>query len=47
MAEICGNYQRRRMHALDGTTLSALRIVVLATNGLDHARICEVRIESE
>jgi hypothetical protein len=47
VAEICGNYQRRRMHALDGTTLSALRIVVLATNGLDHARICEVRIESE
>jgi hypothetical protein len=43
-----GNYQRRRVHRfaerLD--TVSALRIVVTVTNGLDHARICEVRVYS-
>lgn len=39
-----GNYQRRRVHrfAAPVTTL-ALRLVVTATNGLDHARVCEVR----
>ena len=39
-----GNYQRRRVHSLDLTELVvALRIAVTATNGLDHARICEIR----
>ncbi len=45
-----GNYQRRRVHrfvaagapALAG--IRALRLVVTATNGLDHARVCEVRV---
>lgn len=43
-----GNYQRRRVHRLTAVagSVSALRIVVTATNGLDHARICEVRIYS-
>ncbi len=40
-----GNYQRRRVHRLAApVSLCALRIVVEATNGLDHARVCEVRV---
>jgi hypothetical protein len=41
-----GNYQRRRVHRVAEAAqgVSALRVVVNATNGLDHARICEVRI---
>ena len=39
-----GNYQRRRVHALPGgRSVTALRVKVEATNGLDHARIFEVR----
>jgi hypothetical protein len=39
-----GNYQRRRVHALPGgRSVTALRVKVDATNGLDHARILEVR----
>jgi hypothetical protein len=39
------NYQRRRRHRLtEAVVTSALRIVVLAAHGLDHARLCEVRI---
>ncbi|MDA0712313.1 MAG: FAD-dependent oxidoreductase, partial [bacterium] len=40
-----GNYQRRVEHVLNGEKeVSAVRIKVTATNGLDHARICEVRV---
>jgi hypothetical protein len=40
-----GNYQRRRVHRVaDAVSIRALRIVVEATNGLDHARIFEVRV---
>ncbi|MBL9209786.1 MAG: FAD-dependent oxidoreductase [Opitutaceae bacterium] len=40
-----GNYQRRRAHRLaEPVATRALRIVVEATNGLDHARIFEVRV---
>ena len=43
-----GNYQRRRMHTLDlKAAVTSLRITVLATNGVDHARICEVRVYSK
>ncbi|MBI4626152.1 MAG: FAD-dependent oxidoreductase [Verrucomicrobia bacterium] len=38
-----GNYQRRRAHRFDPVTTRAVRMRVLATNGLDHARILEVR----
>jgi hypothetical protein len=42
-----GNYQRRRTHRLTSPTDTlALRITVTATNGLDHARIVEVRAYS-
>jgi hypothetical protein len=40
-----GNYQRLRRHRLSaGPVVGALRVVVEATNGLDHARIFEVRV---
>jgi hypothetical protein len=42
-----GNYQRRRVHRLAAVvTTRALRLVVEATHGLDHARVCEVRVYS-
>ena len=42
---LSGNYQRRRVHELDmAVNADALRITVYAANGLDHARICAVRI---
>ena len=44
LVRIEDNYQRRRVHPLDGQMLEAIRIAVSATNGLDHARICEVRV---
>lgn len=44
-AAVVGNYQRRCVHALDGAPIRALRLVVTSTNGLDHARICELRVE--
>jgi hypothetical protein len=44
MLRVEHNYQRRRSHALEPTEpATALRIQVTATNGLDHARIVEVR----
>ncbi|MBI5692795.1 MAG: FAD-dependent oxidoreductase [Verrucomicrobia bacterium] len=41
-----GNYQRRRVLRLEGRAASAraLRVVVESTNGLDHARLLEVRV---
>ncbi|MBI3922758.1 MAG: FAD-dependent oxidoreductase [Armatimonadetes bacterium] len=45
MAEVEGNYQRRRLHQLiDVPPVDSLRVTVTATNGLDHARIVEVRV---
>ncbi len=45
LIEVSGNYQRRRTHGLDTSSrFTALRVTVEATNGLDHARICEVRV---
>ena len=45
IVEVTNNYQRRRRHAVDpNRTTRRLRINVTATNGLDHARIMEVRV---
>jgi len=41
---ITGNYQRLRVHDLSCQPVDALRITVTATNGIDCARICEVRV---
>ena len=45
VVDVTGNYQRRRVHKvkLPGP-ISALRLNVTATNGLDHARVFEVRV---
>ncbi|MFO7974670.1 MAG: FAD-dependent oxidoreductase [Candidatus Hydrogenedentota bacterium] len=45
VAEIKNSYQRRRVHKVKPSApVSALRINVTATNGLNHARIFEVRV---
>jgi hypothetical protein len=45
LIEVTQNYQRRRVHSLESSSpLDAIRITVLTTHGLDHARICEVRV---
>ncbi len=42
---IRGNYQRLRSHQLIlASPIRALRITVQSANGLDHARICELRV---
>jgi hypothetical protein len=44
IARVDRNYQRRRAHVLAAPVeATALRVTVTATNGLDHARIVEVR----
>ena len=50
LIEVTGNYQRRRTHSIDlepECALDAVRVTVTATNGLDHARVCEVRVYVE
>ncbi len=45
IAAVSDNYQRHRVHMFDYVvSADALRINVLATNGLDHARINEIRV---
>ena len=44
IAKVEGNYQRLRRHRLDQLPFDALRITILATNGIDHARLVEVRV---
>jgi hypothetical protein len=45
LREVKNNHQRRNVIRLDQpVTLSDLRITVLRTHGIDHARICEVRV---
>ncbi len=45
--EVChieGNYQRLRRHSLRSIPFDALRLTVQASNGSDHARVCEIRV---
>ena len=43
-AGVTGNYQRRRVHRLNGAVdASAIRVEVTATNGVPEARVFEVR----
>ncbi len=45
LVSVVGNYQRRRVHSLTmAQPVHALRISIASTNGIDHARICEVRV---
>ncbi|MGH8018884.1 MAG: FAD-dependent oxidoreductase [Opitutaceae bacterium] len=42
---VAGNFQRRRVHRPPATWIaSALRVTIEATQGIDHARICEIRV---
>ncbi|HOA75694.1 MAG TPA: FAD-dependent oxidoreductase [Phycisphaerae bacterium] len=43
VAEVRGNYQRKRIHRFDATTASGLRLVVKSTNGDKSARVFEIR----
>ncbi|HCN29095.1 MAG TPA: pyridine nucleotide-disulfide oxidoreductase [Verrucomicrobiales bacterium] len=43
VAVIQGNHQRRRDHLLEPCAVTALRVSISATNGMDHARVVEVR----
>ena len=43
LVRVADNYQRRRAHRFDATTSRALRVRVDATNGIDHARVFEIR----
>ena len=44
LCEESGNYQRLVRHNLEAPIqTTALRVTVTATNGIDHARICEIR----
>ena len=46
--EEAGNYQRKRVHLLNKPIpASELRLTAKSTNGLDHARICEIRVYEE
>lgn len=47
LAEVRGNYQRRRVHRFPAKTMKALRLVVEATNGDPGARVFEVRAYRE
>lgn len=46
VAEVSGNYHRRRQHDSDGSLADAIRLEVLATNGDKSARVFEVRVYS-
>ena len=47
LLQVEGNLHRRRVHRLDATMASRLRVTVLATNGDRSARIYEVRVYRE
>ncbi len=42
-----GNYQRRCVHRFEPITTRAIRLRVVATHGLDHARVFEIRAYAE
>tara|TARA_A100001037_G_scaffold306763_1_gene355133 strand:- start:11666 stop:13531 length:1866 start_codon:yes stop_codon:yes gene_type:complete len=45
--KIIDNFQRKNIHNLkEIKKVDKIRITILSTNGIDHARICEVRIYS-
>ncbi len=48
LVAVQGNYQRLRVHQIeDAPSVEKMRVKVTATNGIDHARICEVRVYEE
>ncbi len=47
IAEVTGNYVRRRVHRFDRVTTDTIRLTALATNGAPSARVYEVRVYDE
>ncbi len=47
VADVKGNYQRRRIHRFDPVETSKIRVLVTATNGDKSARIYEIRAYHE
>jgi hypothetical protein len=47
LAEVPGNFQRRRVHRFEAVTASRLRLTVHATNGHKSARVFEIRVYNE
>lgn len=47
IAEIKGNYVRRRVHSFDRVTTDTIRLIALATNGASSARVYEMRVYDE
>jgi hypothetical protein len=45
VASVKENYQRRNTVSLGSLSFDALRITVESTAGIDHARICEIRVK--
>jgi hypothetical protein len=43
VAHVHGNYQRRRVHNFDCLTANRVRVTCEATNGVEEARVFEVR----
>jgi hypothetical protein len=43
LAEVRGNFLRQRIHSFSFIATTRLRIEVLASNGIDHARVVEIR----
>ncbi|HJN09397.1 MAG TPA: FAD-dependent oxidoreductase [Pirellulaceae bacterium] len=45
LATVASNYQRRRCHAIESDQFfTSVRVTVIRTNGLDHARICGINV---
>jgi hypothetical protein len=44
IADVAGNYSRRRVHEFPSLTISAVKLTVLATQGDPSARVYEVRV---
>lgn len=47
LVEENGNYQRHRRHSFDAVTTRKIRLEVRATNGIDEARVYEIRCYRE
>ncbi|MEC8931077.1 MAG: FAD-dependent oxidoreductase [Candidatus Latescibacterota bacterium] len=48
LVHITDNYQRLNIHNFDSTpTIDALRLTIETTHGLDHARLCEIRVSEQ
>jgi hypothetical protein len=45
VASVKSNYQRRNLVPLDPLSCDAIKITIESTAGIDHARVCEIRVK--